>query len=146
MPVVLITGGARGIGAAIATRLQHNGWDVVIADRDPAPIGRSVVCDVSDEAAVTSLIAGIATTEGRLDALICNAGFGIRKPVEQLSLAEWSTVLATNLTSIFLVVRAAPCHCCARRTGPSLPLPPPVPICRSRTRRPTLPPKAVSWH
>jgi NAD(P)-dependent dehydrogenase (short-subunit alcohol dehydrogenase family) len=107
MPVALITGGARGIGAAIATRLQHNGWDVVIADRDPAPIGRSVVCDVSDEAAVTSLIAGIGTTEGRLDALICNAGFGITRPLEQLSLAEWSSVLATNLTSMFLVVRAA---------------------------------------
>ena len=107
MPVALITGGARGIGAAIASRLRNNGWDVVVADRDPAPIGRSVICDVSDEAAVASLIDDIRTTEGRLDALICNAGFGIRKPVEQLSLAEWSSVLATNLTSIFLLVRAA---------------------------------------
>jgi NAD(P)-dependent dehydrogenase (short-subunit alcohol dehydrogenase family) len=107
MPVALITGGARGIGAAIAARLQHNGWDVVIADRDPALIGRSVICDVSDEAAVATLMDGIRSSEGRLDALICNAGFGIRKPVEQLSLAEWSSVLATNLTSIFLLVRAA---------------------------------------
>ncbi|HEX3989601.1 MAG TPA: SDR family oxidoreductase [Acetobacteraceae bacterium] len=107
MPVALVTGGARGIGAAIAARLQHNGWDVVVADRDPAPIGRSVICDVSDEAAVATLIDGIRTTECRLDALICNAGFGIRKPVEQLSLAEWSSVLGTNLTSIFLLVRAA---------------------------------------
>jgi hypothetical protein len=107
MPVALVTGGARGIGASIAARLQHKGWDVVIADRDPAPLGRSVICDVSDEAAVATLIDGIRTTEARLDALICNAGFGIRKPVEQLSLAEWSAVLATNLTSIFLLVRAA---------------------------------------
>jgi len=107
MPVALVTGGARGIGAAIATRLLHNGWGVVVADRDPATIGRSVVCDVSDEAAVAALIDGVRTAEGRLDALICNAGFGIRKPVEQLSLAEWSSVLATNLTSIFLLVRAA---------------------------------------
>jgi NAD(P)-dependent dehydrogenase (short-subunit alcohol dehydrogenase family) len=107
MLVALVTGGARGIGAAIATRLRDNGWDVVVADRDPATIGRSVICDVSDEAAVTALIDGIRTTEGRLDALICNAGFGIRKPVEQLSLAEWSSVLATNLTSIFLLVRSA---------------------------------------
>jgi NAD(P)-dependent dehydrogenase (short-subunit alcohol dehydrogenase family) len=106
MPVALITGGARGIGAAIAARLQHNGWDVVVADRDPAPIGRSVICDVSDEAAVAMLLGGIRTIEGQLDALICNAGFGIRKPIEQLSLAEWSSVLATNLTSIFLLVRA----------------------------------------
>jgi NAD(P)-dependent dehydrogenase (short-subunit alcohol dehydrogenase family) len=107
MPVALVTGGARGIGAAIAARLLRNGWDVVVADRDAAPIGRSVICDVSDETAVAALIDGIRTTEGRLDALICNAGFGIRKPVEQLSLAEWSSVLATNLTSIFLLVRAA---------------------------------------
>lgn len=107
MPVALITGGARGIGAAIAARLQHKGCDVVVADRDPAPVGRSVICDVSDEAAVAALIGGIRTTEGRLDALICNAGFGITMPVEQLSLAQWSSVLATNLTSIFLLVRAA---------------------------------------
>jgi hypothetical protein len=107
MPVALITGGARGIGAAIASRLRNNDWDVVVADRDSAPIGRSVICDVSDEAAVASLIDDIRTADGRLDALICNAGFGIRKPIEQLSLAEWSSVLATNLTSIFLLVRAA---------------------------------------
>jgi NAD(P)-dependent dehydrogenase (short-subunit alcohol dehydrogenase family) len=107
MPVALVTGGARGIGAAISGRLRQDNWDVVVADRDPATIGRSVICDVSDEAAVAALIDGIRTTEGRLDALICNAGFGIRKPVEQLSLAEWSSVLATNLTSIFLLVRAA---------------------------------------
>jgi len=107
MPVALVTGGARGIGAAIAARLRDNGWGVVVADRDPAPIGRSVICDVSEEAAVTALVDGIRATEGRLDALICNAGFGIRKPVELLSLAEWSSVLATNLTSIFLLVREA---------------------------------------
>ncbi|MGD0429562.1 MAG: SDR family oxidoreductase [Acetobacteraceae bacterium] len=107
MPVALITGGARGIGAAIAARLRDNGWDVVVADRDPASIGRSVICDVSGEAAVTALIDGICETEGRLDALICNAGFGIRKPIAELSLAEWSSVLATNLTSTYLLVRAA---------------------------------------
>jgi hypothetical protein len=107
MPVALATGGARGIGAAITARLRNVGWDVVVADRDPAPIGRSVICDVSDESAVGTLIDGIRATEGRLDALICNAGFGIRKPVEQLSLAEWSSVLGTNLTSIFLLIRAS---------------------------------------
>jgi NAD(P)-dependent dehydrogenase (short-subunit alcohol dehydrogenase family) len=107
MPVALVTGGARGIGAAVSARLRDNGWNVVAADRDPAPIGRSVICDVSDETAMAALIDGIRTTEGRLDALICNAGFGIRKPIADLSLAEWSSVLATNLTSTFLLVRAA---------------------------------------
>jgi NAD(P)-dependent dehydrogenase (short-subunit alcohol dehydrogenase family) len=107
MPVALVTGGARGIGAAVAARLRGNGWEVVVADRDPATIGRSVICDVSDEVAVASLIQGIRAIEGRLDALICNAGFNIRKPIADLSLAEWSSVLATNLTSTFLLVRAA---------------------------------------
>ena len=103
MPVALVTGGARGIGAAIVARLLHDGWDVIAADRDPSPVGRSVICDVSDETQVKGLIAG----EGRLDALICNAGVNIRKPLATLSLAEWSFVLATNLTSTFLLARAA---------------------------------------
>ena len=107
MPVAVVTGGARGIGAAIAKRLRNDRWDVVVADRDAAAVGRSVICDVSDEAAVSALIDGIRATEGRLDALICNAGFNIRKPIADLSLAEWSSVLATNLTSTFLLVRAA---------------------------------------
>jgi NAD(P)-dependent dehydrogenase (short-subunit alcohol dehydrogenase family) len=107
MPVALVTGGARGIGAAIAARLKNDGWDVIVADRDAAAVARSVICDVSDEAAVNTLIDGIRATEGRLDALICNAGLNIRKRIADLSLAEWSSVLATNLTSTFLLVRAA---------------------------------------
>ena len=105
--VALVTGAARGIGAAIAAWLHDRGWSVVAADRDPAQVGRWVRCDVADEAAVGALIADVVATEGRLDALICNAGFMIRKPVADLSLAEWSSVLATNLTSTFLLVRAA---------------------------------------
>jgi NAD(P)-dependent dehydrogenase (short-subunit alcohol dehydrogenase family) len=109
--VALITGGARGIGAGIAARLSRDGWQVIVADRDPAgvapPGGRYVACDVGDEAAVTTLLRSVSDTEGRLDALICNAGFMIRKPIAQLSLSEWSSVLTTNLTSTFLLVRAA---------------------------------------
>jgi NAD(P)-dependent dehydrogenase (short-subunit alcohol dehydrogenase family) len=109
--VALVTGGANGIGAGIATRLSQDGWRVVVADRDPAgaaPAGaRFVACDVGDEAAVSALVRSIEATEQRLDALISNAGFMIRKPIGQLSLAEWSSVLTTNLTSTFLLVRAA---------------------------------------
>jgi len=109
--VALITGGAKGIGAAIAARLSADGWRVVVADRDPAGVapagGRYVVCDVGDEPAVAALARSIAATEQRLDALICNAGFMIRKPIADLSLAEWNSVLTTNLTSTFLLVREA---------------------------------------
>lgn len=109
MRAALVTGGGRGIGRAVAIRLLADGWTVVVADRDAdGPTGaRTVRCDVSDEAAVAALVAGIGAREGRLDGLVCNAGFGITKPLAQLSLAEWSSVLATNLTSIFLLARAA---------------------------------------
>jgi NAD(P)-dependent dehydrogenase (short-subunit alcohol dehydrogenase family) len=110
-PVALVTGGANGIGAGIAARLAKDGWRVIVADREPAGAtpagGRYAVCDVGDEAAVAALVHSIATTEQRLDALICNAGFMIRKPIADLSLAEWSSVLTTNLTGTFLLVRAA---------------------------------------
>ena len=109
--VALVTGGARGIGRATAARLARDGWRVVVADRDDAPPAevpaRFVQANVADEAAVTALINGIREHEGRLDGLVCNAGFMIRKPLRELSLAEWQAVLGTNLTSTFLLVRAA---------------------------------------
>ncbi len=108
--VALVTGAARGIGLAVSARLVADGWTVVAADRDgPTPdvAARFVQADVADEAAVAALVQGIAAQEGRLDALVSNAGFMIRKPIGRLSLAEWSAVLATNLTATFLLVRAA---------------------------------------
>ena len=112
--VALVSGGAHGIGAGIARRLIADGCDVVVADIDPgrrtdaeAMGARFIAADVGDEAHVQQLLADIAATEGRLDALVCNAGFMIRKPIGELTLEEWSRVLRTNLTSIFLLVRAA---------------------------------------
>lgn len=108
--VALVTGAARGIGAGIAARLAADGFRVIAADLDAAPApsgGRAVVCDAGEEDAVRRLVEGIAAVEGRLDALVCNAGIMIRKPIAELTLAEWSRVLATNLTSAFLLARAA---------------------------------------
>ena len=115
--VTLISGGARGIGAAIATHLASLGGRVVIADRDiadfapPAAINpdsiRTVRCDVTNENAVQSLLTDITATEQRLDALICNAGIMRRQPLATLSLADWRSVLDTHLTSAFLLTRAA---------------------------------------
>ena len=107
-PVSLVTGGARGIGAAVARRLSKAGHRVIVADRDKGPeAARFVQADVSDETAVRDLIRDIAGTEAGLDHVICNAGIMIRKPIAYLSLKEWEQVLATNLTSAFLLAREA---------------------------------------
>lgn len=109
--LALVTGAARGIGAAVAARLAAGGWGVIVADRDPLPAPaariRAVRCDVADEEAVGAMISDIRAEVGKLHALVCNAGIMVRKPLAALSLAEWSSVLATNLTSTFLLVRAA---------------------------------------
>ncbi len=108
--VALVTGAARGIGAGIAARLARDGYRVVGADRTEGAsptAGRLVRTDVSVEADVAALIDSVIKLEGQLDALVCNAGINIRKPIGALSLAEWSAVITTNLTSTFLLVRAA---------------------------------------
>ncbi|MBV9654013.1 MAG: SDR family oxidoreductase [Acetobacteraceae bacterium] len=109
--VALVTGGARGIGAGIAARLAADGFSVVIADQTAPgelPSGcRFRRCDVSDEGDVGELLADIAGGDRRLDALVCNAGIMIRKPLAELTFAEWSRVIATNLTSTYLLARAA---------------------------------------
>jgi NAD(P)-dependent dehydrogenase (short-subunit alcohol dehydrogenase family) len=109
--IALVTGGARGIGAAIAGRLVRDGYSVVVADLDSGGTAlaraRYVQCDVADEASVHALLDSVRATEGRLDALVCNAGINVRKPLVALSLAEWSRVIGTNLTSTFLLTRAA---------------------------------------
>jgi NAD(P)-dependent dehydrogenase (short-subunit alcohol dehydrogenase family) len=107
--VALVTGGAHGIGAACAARLVQDGWRVVVADRNaPAQVvGRFLTADVSSEADVARVMGDIRAREGALDGLVCNAGLMIRKPIASLTLAEWNSVLATNLTSSFLFARAA---------------------------------------
>ncbi len=107
--VALVTGAARGIGRGVAARLVADGWHVVGADRervDGAGV-QAVLADVADPAAIEATVAALEREHGRLDALVSNAGFMIRKPLRELALAEWSAVIATNLTATFLLVRAA---------------------------------------
>src|SRR5271154_4801015 len=95
----LVSGAARGIGAATAARLVADGWRVVVLDREEAgnaPGRRVLRCDVSREDEVASAIDSVRVTEGRLDALVCNAGFGINKKLAALTLDEWNSVLGTN--------------------------------------------------
>ncbi len=78
MGVYLITGGASGIGADLALALRGPGHSILFADieRVELPGIRSVICDLSDEGQVASLLCGVEAVEGRLDGLICHAGAG----------------------------------------------------------------------
>lgn len=121
--VALVTGGNGGIGLGMARGLAQAGATLVIAGRDADKSAQAVrelqqlgaqahalQVDVTDEAQVNRMVADAAALAGRLDVLVCNAGTSIRKPVQDLSLAEWHTVMDTNLTSAFLCSRAAHPH------------------------------------
>lgn len=119
--VALITGGNRGIGLAIARALIAEGCDVMISARQESTLKRAakeiggnraraipVVCDVRDLEAVEAMLAALKERFGRLDILVNNAG--IAHPnlaVAQLPVESWTEVMATNLTGMFLVTRAA---------------------------------------
>jgi 2-dehydro-3-deoxy-D-gluconate 5-dehydrogenase len=118
--VAIVTGGNGGIGLGMARGLAAAGARVVIAarnaDKSRAAVedlaGRggeacAVATDVADERSVASLIEATLGRWGRLDILVNNAGINIRKPVHDLALHEWRTVLDTNLTSAFLCSKAA---------------------------------------
>ncbi|MGJ7580844.1 SDR family NAD(P)-dependent oxidoreductase [Variovorax sp. RHLX14] len=118
--VALVTGGNGGIGLGMALGLAKAGARVVVAARNAEKSAAAVealraagsdsfalAADVTDEASVTALFDAVAERCGRLDILINNAGTTVRKPVDQLSLTEWNSVMDTNLTSAFLCCRAA---------------------------------------
>jgi NAD(P)-dependent dehydrogenase (short-subunit alcohol dehydrogenase family) len=118
--VALVTGAGRGIGRAAALALAADGWSLSLAGRDRAalevvgaevirlgPPGLAIVADVTDEASVRRLFAQTTSAFGRLDLLFNNAGTAAPSvPLEELSLADWSKVIATNITGAFLCTRA----------------------------------------
>jgi NAD(P)-dependent dehydrogenase (short-subunit alcohol dehydrogenase family) len=115
-PVALITGGAKGIGRAIARHLVSSGWQVSIIDLPDSGLSRAVARernilaiegDVRDEEIATDAVAAAIHRFGRLDGVVSNAGIMIRKPLQRLTLSEWHRVLDTNLTAAFVLARAA---------------------------------------
>lgn len=117
--VALVTGAARGIGLAVAKRFLASGFRVVLLDIEGDLLAKSVAalakpdltlavtCDVSDANAVASAYTEIERRFGRLDALVNNAGVAVFAPLMETSDADWSHVLAVNLTGPFLCTKAA---------------------------------------
>jgi NAD(P)-dependent dehydrogenase (short-subunit alcohol dehydrogenase family) len=109
--VAVVTGGARGIGAAIAESLCSAGAEVVVIDLDePVEPGtgiRYAAADVSDPASVASAFESLDALEGRIDVLVNNAGVQRAGLVGRLPFEDWSTVIGTHLTGTFLCSSAA---------------------------------------
>jgi 2-deoxy-D-gluconate 3-dehydrogenase len=117
--VAVVTGGNGGIGLGMARGMAAAGAAIVVAARNRDKSQRAVAelgglgatavaieVDVTEEASVEALVRAAVERLGRVDILVNNAGMNIRKPVHDLSLAEWRRVIDTNLTSAFLASRA----------------------------------------
>ena len=120
----LVTGGARGIGAATAERLAAEGAQVIVADFDEVAAvataerigGRAVRCDVTSRGDVEAAVAAAAES-GRLDVLVTSAGITRDNLVHKLTDDDWEAVIATHLRGSFLAVQAAQAHMVEQRSG-----------------------------
>ena len=113
--VALITGAARGIGAACARRLHAEGARLVLADLDgpgveklAAELGQAAVqADVTRAADIDRMLDEVYRRHGRLDVLFNNAGVIRVQPMLEVTEAEWDRVMAVNLRAVFFVLQAA---------------------------------------
>jgi meso-butanediol dehydrogenase/(S,S)-butanediol dehydrogenase/diacetyl reductase len=120
---VLVTGGGTGIGAAVARELAAGGARVAICGRRPEPLREvaaqtgalDLTCDIADADQVADLVETAARELGGLDGLVLNAGVIAPGGVADLSPADFTEMVAVNLTGAFLVARAALPHLLARR-------------------------------
>ncbi len=101
--VVLVTGAARGIGRAIAERLEADGETVVAVDLEPAPGG--VAADLTTREGNRAAVDAALERHGRLDAIVPNAGVQHVSPVAEFPEERWDALLALLLTSPFLLAK-----------------------------------------
>ena len=129
--VALVTGGTRGIGRACAVRLAADGFDVAFCGRSTGPeaekvtgeitgLGRralAVAADVSDGAAVRSLVAQVTAELGPLDVVVASAGITRDAPLAMMTDEQWHEVLDTDLDGVYHVCRAAVFAMMKRKSG-----------------------------
>ena len=113
--VALVTGGGRGIGAATAQLLAHEGARVVVSDLDVAPAqevagpigGLAVACDVTSREQVDGMVTRAVSELGRLDILVCCAGLIRDNLLFKMTDEDWDLVIDTHLKGTFMCARAA---------------------------------------
>jgi NAD(P)-dependent dehydrogenase (short-subunit alcohol dehydrogenase family) len=123
--VVVITGGAKGIGRAAAQRFAREGAKVAILDIDLAAAeetaraiaGMGLICNVSDRESVRTAIHDVLTAWGRIDVLFANAGIYRGGPLTELALEQWQLVLDVNLTGVMLSCQAVAPTMIAQESG-----------------------------
>ncbi len=125
--IAVVTGGASGIGAAVATTFVAKGATVAVVDLDESAAqatadtlgsdSRGFGCDVSDAASVTAVIDAVHAAFGRIDVLVNSAGIAILGPAEDLSPEAFAKTLAVNVIGTFLVSQAVGRHMLAAGRG-----------------------------
>jgi 3-oxoacyl-[acyl-carrier protein] reductase len=128
--IAIVTGAARGIGAAIARRLAEDGHDVAVIDLDrdacAATVaaveaagrrGIAIAADVADEAAVRRGVAEVTDALGAPTVLVNNAGIIRDRTLAKLTLEDWESVINVNLRSVFLMCREVQGHMREARWG-----------------------------
>lgn len=114
--VVLVTGGASGIGLSVAQAFSGRGARLILLDRDPRVEAVAenmggqghhlgLVVDVTDDAALTAAVDQVVATCGRVDVLVNNAGFARLAPAEDVTMEDWDAHIALNLRAPFLMSR-----------------------------------------
>ena len=126
----IVTGGAAGIGLAIARRLAEAGAAVLLADinaeearkashelSSPGYNVQFFKCDITEEADVKDMIAGAKSKLGSIDILVNNAGIYPRKPLDEMNGQDFERVISVNLTGTFLCSRYAAQEMISKQKG-----------------------------